>query len=181
MQYISTINEPRAQTTAHAADDYQDYVQAFATIARRRRRENLQVISPTVRKGRGEGQEAWWLAQFLGACKEDSTYDCDIDAIHAFDGAMQRMSTHAHARLTRVMFRARTTTTARRPSGGHRQQQLHRADEGRPEDELAALAASGPHGPLGRAEWATWVDARGIVVTETSCALHSTTPYAHAN
>ena len=71
--------------TAHAADDYQDYVEAFSYILDAAEYHGLHVISPTVRKGRGEGQEAWWLAQFLGACEADTTYDCDIDAIHAFD------------------------------------------------------------------------------------------------
>lgn len=44
--------------------------------------------------------------------------------------------------------------------------------------ELAALAAAG-RTDRSASEWATWVDARGIWVTETSCALHSNTPYAH--
>ena len=96
VQYISTINEPW-ETTAHAADDYQDYVEAFSYILDAAEYHGLHVISPTVRKGRGEGQEAWWLAQFLGACEADTTYDCDIDAIHAFDLVRCNVSsTHAH-------------------------------------------------------------------------------------
>ena len=82
---FSTINEPCSASNNHAAQDYDDYVQAFATIAAAAAAENLQVISPTVRKGTGEGQEAWWLAQFLGACNEDTTYSCDEDAIALFD------------------------------------------------------------------------------------------------
>ena len=75
----------RWETTAHAASDFQDYVEAFSYIQDAAEDHNLHVISPTVRKGRGEGQEAWWLAQFLGACEADTTYDCDIEAIHAWD------------------------------------------------------------------------------------------------
>ena len=87
----------RWETTAHAADDYQDYVEAFSYILDAAEYHGLHVISPTVRKGRGEGQEAWWLAQFLGACEADTTYDCDIDAIHAFDLVRCNVSsTHAH-------------------------------------------------------------------------------------
>ena len=88
----------RWETTAHAADDYQDYVQAFSYIQDAAEDHNLQVISPTVRKGRGEGQEAWWLAQFLGACEADSTFECDIEAIHAWDLVRRNvLPTHTHA------------------------------------------------------------------------------------
>ena len=96
----------RWETTNHAAQDYDDYVQAFATIAAAADAENLQVLSPTVRKGTGEGQEAWWLAQFLAACNEDTTYSCDESAIALFDlvcgasNARFQLTTHA-------VFRAR--------------------------------------------------------------------------
>ena len=101
----------------HAQQDFDDYVQAFATIAAAAAAENLQVLSPTVRKGTGEGQEAWWLAQFLGACNEDTTYSCDEDAIALFD-LVCGASNARFQRTTHAVFRARsTTTTARRPSG----------------------------------------------------------------
>ena len=128
----------------HAAQDFDDYVQAFATIAAAAAAENLQVISPTVRKGTGEGQEAWWLAQFLGACNEDSTYSCDEDAIALFD-------------LVCALTRVRITLCSARAAQlqlqgvqvGHGQQQLPRADEGRPKDGAGGARGGGAHGPHG--------------------------------
>lgn len=96
-----------------------EYVEAFSYILDAAEDHNLHVISPTVRKGRGEGQEAWWLAQFLGACEADTTYDCDIDAIHAWD-LVRRTTSHPHTRARRhqpTRGVRSTTTTARRPSG----------------------------------------------------------------
>ena len=141
----------------HAQQDFDDYVQAFATIAAAAAAENLQVISPTVRKGTGEGQEAWWLAQFLGACNEDTTYSCDEDAIalldlHNYHCKASKWGTDSNSFLVQMKDDLKT--------------------------ELTALVTAG-RTDRSASEWATWVDARSIWVTETSCALHSNTPYAH--
>ena len=138
----------------HAQQDFDDYVQAFATIAAAAAAENLQVISPTVRKGTGEGQEAWWLAQFLGACNEDTTYSCDEDAIalfdlHNYNCKASKWGTDSNSFLVQMKDDLKT--------------------------ELAALAAAG-RTDRSASEWATWVDARGIWVTETSCNWESNPP-----
>jgi hypothetical protein len=147
----------RWETTNHAAQDFDDYVQAFATIAAAADAENLQVLSPTVRKGTGEGQEAWWLAQFLAACNEDTTYSCDESAIalfdlHNYNCKASKWGTDSSSFLVQMKDDLKT--------------------------ELAALATAGRTSRTA-SEWATWVDARGIWVTETSCALRLNTPRAH--
>lgn len=133
----------------HAQQDFEDYVQAFATIAAAAAAENLQVLSPTVRKGTGEGQEAWWLAQFLGACNEDTTYSCDEDAIALFD-LVCGASNARFQRTTHAVFCARAAQLQLQGvQVGHRQQQLPRANEGRPEDGARGARGGGAHGPLG--------------------------------
>ena len=133
----------------HAQQDFDDYVQAFATIVAAADAENLQVLSPTVRKGTGEGQEAWWLAQFLAACNEDTTYSCDESAIALFD-LVCGASNARFQRTTHAVFCARAAQLQLQGvQVGHGQQQLPRADEGRPEDGAYGARDGGAHEPHG--------------------------------
>lgn len=141
-KYISSINEPWA-TTAHAADDFFDYVEAFSYILDAAEDHNLQVISPTVRKGRGEDQEAWWLAQFLGACEADSTFECDIEAIHAWDLHNYNCKASKWEGLDSFMAQMK--------------------------DDLVYELTQQTHAFRTEADWRSYVNARPVWVTEVSC------------
>ena len=85
-KYLMTANEPW-QSTAHAMLDYEDYVEAFWYIQEAAALTGLQVVSPTVRRGRTENSGgAWWLARFLVACDESTAFpNCDVEKIAIFD------------------------------------------------------------------------------------------------
>lgn len=60
-----------------------DYVEAWIHIQRAAAENDLQLLSPSVRRGENVGEEAWWLGNFIAQC--DAHPDCDADLIAYFD------------------------------------------------------------------------------------------------
>lgn len=147
----------RWEAAGHPAKDPLDYVEAFAYIIQAADAHGLQLVSPTVRRGTDLNEPAQWLAQFIGHCDEDTTYNCDPDKIALFD------LHHYHCKADKW-------------EGDNTFVDQAKADL---KTSLATYAPS-----RSAAEWEAWVDARTFWVTETKCApltaLTPGCPHTHA-
>jgi hypothetical protein len=139
--YLFLANEPwYKESIGRPVIDATDYAQAYKLIAAAAAENNLRLVSPTVRQGRGPNQEATWFASFVAAC--EALDGCDVDKIEVFDLHYYHCAERKWVGETGVLRQTRLDL-------------IH---------ELTIQATTRTS-----AEWTEWVQGRPYIVSETSC------------
>ena len=164
-RYLFLANEP-FEKASQAYLNITDYVTAYMLIATAAGQNDLELVSPTSRRGTGVGQEAWWTANFLVECLERP--GCDVDRIAIWDLHYYNCA-HARAHL-RCPIRHSLTLVSLSLCAGHEDVWTSSTNVITYfyDDVLLELNASLTSSRT-LAEWDTYVRSKPLWISEVNC------------